>query len=159
MIKYPETYLHITRLNGRGEKEKQTLGEGVAFINGWEKFRFKTMELPWKNNERKVSCIPAGTYQVVRRVSTKYKLHFHILDVPERDWILIHPANYSRQLMGCIAPGKKFLDIDGDGLKDVTDSVATLKELLEIMPETFPLYIEDAISYISDLDPKTDKRT
>lgn len=159
MSKYPQTYVHITRLNGLGKEDKQTLGEGVAYVNGVEKLRFKSMELPWRDNERKVSCIPTGTYQVIQRRSTKYKLHYHILDVPNRSWILIHPANYARQLMGCIAPGRRFLDIDGDGLKDVTDSVATLKELLEVMPETFPVYIEDAISYISDLDPKTDKRT
>jgi Family of unknown function (DUF5675) len=64
-----------------------------------------TIELPWKNNQARVSCIPEGRYELVKRWSPKFNRHLQVLDVPRRDNILIHPANdASRELKGCIAP-------------------------------------------------------
>lgn len=123
--------------------DKQTTGYMVVFNerNGVE-YTCCTLELPWRNNERQISCIPTGTYKVVKRYSPKYKNHFHILDVPSRDFILIHQANYVRQLRGCISVGRTHTDIDGDGLVDTTHSVATMKELLDILPDEFEIVIE-----------------
>jgi len=65
---------------------------------------YKTIELPWKDNNRRISCIEEGTYQIVKRHSERFKDHLHLLDVPGRDWILIHPANDAQaELAGCIA--------------------------------------------------------
>ena len=124
--------------------DKQTLG----ILTVYDKLNFplwecRTLELPWKENQKRVSCIPTGEYKVVKRQSEKYKNHFHILDVPNRSYILIHPANYVRQLLGCIAVGWEHTDIDGDGLRDVTSSKACLKRLYEIMPDKFELEICD----------------
>lgn len=67
-----------------------------------------TIELPWKNNEKKVSCIPEGKYLIAKRFSAKHKFHFEVLDVPQRSLILLHPANYAlNELQGCIAPVSK----------------------------------------------------
>ena len=151
------TYLLLSRLNGLKENEVQTMGEMVAIVNHSEQVRCKTIELPWRNNQRRISCIPVGTYEVVKRTSKKYGDHFHITNVPDRSWILIHPANYSRQLLGCIAPGKAFADIDNDGLKDVTSSRDTLNKLLAVMPDKFTLIVNH-IKGIGDLDPKSEKR-
>ncbi|MBF0598046.1 DUF5675 family protein [Faecalibacter rhinopitheci] len=64
-----------------------------------------TIELPWKNNIKNISCIPEGTYQVVKRFSQKYKQHYLITNVSNRSLILIHPANFAlKELKGCIAP-------------------------------------------------------
>jgi len=64
-----------------------------------------TIELPWKNNVRRVSCIPEGRYELVKRYSKKFGWHLHVIDVEGRDLILIHPANDAlRELNGCIAP-------------------------------------------------------
>lgn len=93
-------------------------------------FRCFTLELPWKKNQPNVSAIPEGTYKVVKRYSAKYKNHLHLLDVPGRSFILLHEANFVRELQGCIAVGEKRLDIDKDGLIDVTSSVATKNKLL-----------------------------
>lgn len=109
---------------------KQTLG--TLFVldeNDNILFECFTLELPWKNNSRRVSCIPDGTYRVVPRWSQKYGQHLHILDVPGRDLILIHEANFVRQLQGCIAVGSSLMDIDGDGLTDVTHSINTKMKL------------------------------
>ena len=64
-----------------------------------------TIELPWKNNEPRISCIPEGTYGLVKRYSPRHQWHFEVKDVPGRQLILIHPANDAiSELQGCIAP-------------------------------------------------------
>ena len=73
-----------------------------------------TIELPWKNNETKVSCIPEGKYFIKKRYSKKFQWHLQVLDVKNRSLILFHPANNALQeLNGCIAPVTKF---SGSGL-------------------------------------------
>ena len=101
----------------------------------------RILELPDKQNKNRISCIPYGDYTVVKRNSAKYGDHFHILDVPNRSYILIHNANYVRQLLGCIAVGLSHTDIDGDGLRDVTRSKSTMKDLNRILPDKFNLEI------------------
>ena len=64
-----------------------------------------TIELPWLNNQRRISCIPEGEYILQKRFSPKFQWHLHLQDVPRRDLILIHPANDAKkELLGCIAP-------------------------------------------------------
>jgi hypothetical protein len=64
-----------------------------------------TIELPWLQNQRRISCIPEGEYVLQKRFSPKFKWHIHLQNVPGRDFILIHPANNARkELLGCIAP-------------------------------------------------------
>lgn len=78
------------------------------------KFICYTIELPWKQNETRVSCIPEGKYFISKRYSTKFKWHMEIVDVKNRSLILFHPANNAlRELNGCIAPVTK---ISGPGL-------------------------------------------
>ena len=64
-----------------------------------------TIELPWKNNQAGVSCIPEGRYELVNRWSPKFGRHLQIMHVSGREYILMHPANEAlRELKGCIAP-------------------------------------------------------
>lgn len=64
-----------------------------------------TIELPWLQNQRNVSCVPEGRYELRKRFIKKFGLHLLVVDVPDRSWILIHPANEAKtQLKGCIAP-------------------------------------------------------
>jgi hypothetical protein len=64
-----------------------------------------TIELPWRNNEVQRSCIPEGCYPVIPRSSDKFNNHLLLTNVPDRDLILIHPANNAiKELQGCIAP-------------------------------------------------------
>ena len=100
-----------------------------------ELMRFKGIELPWKENQRGKSCIPPGSYKAraVRRASNaRYALW--ILEVPGRSEIMIHTANFARQLLGCLAPGREFADIDKDGIMDVTRSRDVMKELETHIP-------------------------
>lgn len=100
-----------------------------------------TLELPWKDNATQVSCIPEGIYQVQTRKTDKFGLHYHVQNVPGREWILIHSANYVYQLLGCIIPGSRFVDLNKDGIPDITDSKATLNRLLAAVGKEFTLNI------------------
>lgn len=63
------------------------------------------IELPWIGNQQSISCIPEGTYLLRNRYSPRFKEHIEVLDVPNRSYILFHPANNAkRDLRGCIAP-------------------------------------------------------
>lgn len=124
-------------LNRFQSDAKQTLGE--LLFNGQEVA--KTLELAWNDNNNRISCIPEGVYKVVRRKSAKYGNHFHITNVPKRDFILIHNANYHYQLLGCIAVGRDHIDINKDGFLDVTQSKDTMQKLLKILPLEFELVI------------------
>ena len=93
------------------------------------KFICNAIELPWKNNETKVSCIPEGKYFIKKRYSNKFKWHLEVLDVKNRSLILFHPANNALlELNGCIAPVKK---LSGPGLGLMSrKAFAKLKELV-----------------------------
>jgi hypothetical protein len=63
------------------------------------------IELPWKNNERRISCIPEGSYSLKKCNSAKFGEHIEITGVENRNLILFHPANNAiKELNGCIAP-------------------------------------------------------
>lgn len=64
-----------------------------------------TIELPWKNNEKRKSCIPEGRYLLKEFHSKKHGFVLEVCDVPNRSAILIHKANDAKkQLLGCIGP-------------------------------------------------------
>ncbi|GGD35401.1 DUF5675 family protein [Flavobacterium orientale] len=72
-----------------------------------------TIELPWNDNARQVSCIPEGEYFIEKRYSSKYRWHMEVKGVPNRDYILFHAANHAlTELKGCIAP---VLTLSGPG--------------------------------------------
>ena len=85
--------------------EKSTIGR--LFING-ESF-CDTLENPWIDNQRSISCIPKGNYKVrlrlARESATRDYLHLLVQDVPNRDWILFHRGNTAKDTSGCILVG------------------------------------------------------
>lgn len=112
--------------------EKQTEGKMYIYTAQGELiFHALTIELPWRCNRRRVSCIPAGEYPTFLHHSPKFGHSLWVKNVPDRSEILIHKGNYHRDTLGCILPGKDFVDIDGDGSLDVTSSSKTVKLMLE----------------------------
>ena len=103
----------------------------------------RTIELPNKNNLKRFSCIPEGCYKVIKEQPQGHfnYIHFRVLDVPGRDGILIHIANYISQLQGCIAVGKDLVDINNNRLLDVNFSGKVLKKLVNLLPDKFSLEI------------------
>lgn len=72
-----------------------------------------TIELPWKENQRMVSCIPEGRYSLIERHTAKRGRHLMVKNVADRSGILFHPANDAlKELKGCIAPVS---ELTGDG--------------------------------------------
>ena len=126
----------------RTYKEKQTEGRLYVYNerNGVG-YSCDTLELPWLDNKKRISCIPEGEYDVIKHVSPKFGECFWILNVPDRSEILVHKGNYNRDTLGCVLVGKSLIDIDGDGNRDTTNSSATMKELLKILPNKFKLKI------------------
>ena len=106
------------------------------------KFICKTIELPWKNNETKVSCIPEGKYFIRKRYSKRFQWHLEIINVKNRSLILFHPGNNAlRELKGCIAPVTK---LSGPGLglmsrkafsklKNLVDPILDKNESVELI--------------------------
>jgi hypothetical protein len=121
--------------------DKQVTG-ALRILNGGKVLAtYFTLELAWKNNERKVSCIPKGNYTCVSRNSPKYGRHYHVTNVPNRDLILIHHGNYHTDILGCILIGKGRADLNKDGLMDVTQSKIAMAEFVAMMPDKFDLTI------------------
>jgi hypothetical protein len=76
---------------------------GTLFCS--DNFLCHTIELPWRDNKRNISCIPEGRYEIVTRYSSHFKHHLLVKGVPQRSLILLHPANNAlKELQGCIAP-------------------------------------------------------
>jgi len=89
-----------------------------------------TVELPWRDNQRSVSCIPEGEYEIEFTYSPKFKTNlWEIKNVPNRSGIRIHAGNFTRQIEGCILPGMVFGDIDRDGIIDVVQSGTALSKI------------------------------
>lgn len=111
---------------------KCTTGKGVATLNG-QTYHFNTIELPWKGNERRVSCIPEGVYKAKSHNSPKFGKTFWLQNVEGRSEILMHVGNFTSDLLGCIAPGTAHRDINGDGIMDVISSRVAMNQLLKML--------------------------
>lgn len=86
--------------------DESTIGE--LFING-ERF-CDTLELPYRNNQRSISCIPTGEYKVRLRLpresATRHYIHLLVKDVKDRSHILFHRGNTAKDTKGCILVGQ-----------------------------------------------------
>lgn len=100
------------------------------------------LELPWLENERGISCIPPGRYEVAymkESASGKYKDVYHVKDVPGRTGILIHMGNWAGDISlglksdtdGCLLPCMSFKTDDNGQLMGL-DSKTALQTLHEV---------------------------
>lgn len=85
-----------------------TTSDGVFGTLSVGDLRLYTVEDDWKNNEPSESCIPAGTYKIVRTIYHKggYET-FWITNVKGRERILIHRANTEEDVKGCVGVGTR----------------------------------------------------
>jgi hypothetical protein len=111
-------------------------------------FSCKTLELPWRENKRSISCIPSGEYIVKIRQSPRYGRIYWVTNVPERSWILIHSGNvagdvekgFRTHVQGCILLGKKHGILYNQ--RAVLNSRIIVKSFMRTMNyEPFKLYI------------------
>ena len=118
-----------------------TIGE--LFING-ERI-CDTLENPWRDNQRNISCIPEGEYPVRLRLpresASRDYLHLLVQDVPNRDWILFHRGNTAKDTSGCILVG---LGTEQDVVHNSVLAMDLLiKEILHLGGENINLIIKN----------------
>lgn len=89
-----------------------------------------TLEEPWRNNERSISCIPPGEYTAHRRLSPKRNAELFELDaVPGRSNIEIHVGNTTADTEGCILVGTSFGTVNGQ--HGIVESRAAFKRFMQ----------------------------
>ena len=121
--------------------KKSTIGE--LFLNG-ERI-CDTLENPWVDNQRNISCIPEGVYPVRLRLpresATRDYLHLLVQEVPNRDWILFHRGNTAKDTSGCILVG---LGTEQDVVHNSVLAMDLLiKEILHLGGENINLIIKN----------------
>ena len=117
----------------------QTLGNLLVYDqHGKLLFSCKSLERPWEDNQRNVSCVPSGRYELVFEWSNRFQQNlWELKGVPNRSECKIHSANFWFQLNGCIATGDMHVHINDDGAKDVRNSKDRLRAFHRAMhPET-----------------------
>jgi len=113
--------------------DKQTQSIFLLSKEGEPLCRGYMLELPWRENESNVSCIPPGEYCLKPRFTDDRGHHFMFVNVPDRTYILIHSGNYNHDTHGCLLPGTGFTDINEDGLLDVVSSREKLNQLVRLI--------------------------
>jgi len=99
-----------------------------------------TLELPWKNNQHDISCIPIGSYDCQWTFSPHLNRYtYEVLNVPNREGIRIHSGNFVSDLLGCIALGTAESDLNRDGMIDIMNSrwaIETFENIMDKQPFT-----------------------
>lgn len=123
--------LTITRTN---ENETNTLGYMVVTNNrGKILYNCVTLELAYKDNKKQISCIPKGTYRAVIMKSETFGEVVILKGVINRQGILIHTGNYSKDTKGCILVGKDIRYSEGIKEHFIEKSKITMGELITII--------------------------
>ena len=112
----------------------QSLGAVIIVNKGKVIYDNHLLELGWRNNQRNISCTPAGKYDLVKEYSPAFEMDlWEAKGIPNRSETKFHPANYNRQLKGCYAPGEARFDMDRDGEKDMVNSKDAFEEFMDAM--------------------------
>jgi hypothetical protein len=123
---------------------KDTLGR--LYIDG--KFYCYTLE----DEKREVKVkgdtrIPEGTYKVVFYDSPSHgKESLLIKDVPNFQYILIHPGNTEDDTMGCLLPGLRIGSLNGK--RAVLDSKTAFKKIYSVIAPAIKKGEEVTIKYM-----------
>lgn len=85
-----------------------------------------TIELPWRNNQRMISCIPTGVYPLAIVQSPKFGEVLSVSGILDRDLVRIHYGNWA----GDTSLGFKS---DSDGCIIVGTSAGILNNQLAVL--------------------------
>jgi hypothetical protein len=107
-----------------------------------------TLERPWIGNKRTISCIPRGTYALKPHnwedIDTlQFSKVWQLMNVPNRDAILIHAGNTVDDSKGCILVGMERGKLHGK------DAVLSSRKAIKILRESigkrdWQILIEDS---------------
>ena len=107
--------------------------------------QLQSLERPWVFNERKVSCIPSGTYLVKRHISPKFGECFKIQDVKGRSDILIHSGNVVGDTLGCVLVGLTSGTVDDSNTAMIYNSRKAMAVLLALIDKEIVLHISNGL--------------
>lgn len=133
----------------RNYKDNQTLGKLEVYDEDTGNLLWScvTLELPWKDNKVRESCILEGDHIVKKRYGYQSGnfdyTHYIIQDVEGRTYILFHIANFTEDLLGCIGVGQDFKWSASQNEYYITDSEATLEAMINVLGDEFILTIEE----------------
>jgi hypothetical protein len=131
----------ILRISDHGEAT-----HGVFLADG--RPELVTLERPWLNNARNISCIPDGAYRCVKTTNrhlgagTIIPVTFEIVGVPDRSGILFHAGNIVSQSEGCVMFGLQWDSEDSPFT--ILGSAAAMRRFNHLTKDNkeFPLTIE-----------------
>lgn len=101
------------RLKRNLSTDDGTLGTLTATNSKGDFLTLVSLELPWRDNRRSLSCIPEGTYDCVWHQSPRFGWCYMVTSVEGRSEILIHAGNWAGDVQkgrhsdvrGCILLG------------------------------------------------------
>lgn len=133
------------------ETDDGTPGTWVVKDTAWN---CNTLELPWRDNQPKLSRIPPGIYPA-RLMWSKHFMRdlYHLLDVPDREAIEVHNGTWAgdktkglaTDVLGCILQGLGYQRIDPHPLQlAIVNSRITVDSFIKHMDgKPFDLEIRD----------------
>lgn len=122
--------------------------QGVLILS--DRVYCNTLELPWRNNQPRRSCIPCGEYDVAIRQSPKFGAIYEVQLVPNRSYILTHSGNlagdvskgFLSHVEGCILLGSRWGIINKQ--LAILNSRPTVRKFMEEQDrKPFRLLVED----------------
>lgn len=144
--------------------ERKTITSKYVAGQFWEPFDAgkslicDSLELPWKQNQKNISCIPGN-----RTYRCKYnpdKKRFEVFNVPDRTDVQIHIGNQLSEIKGCILLGN-ITDWKAPFISDSTTAMDYLKSIVGF--DEFKLTIIDPTNITTLHPPLTepvgDRRT
>lgn len=102
-----------------------------------------TLERPWRDNQKSISCILPGSYTCERVISPKFGVTFEILNVFGRAEILFHKGNIQEDSHGCVLIGEQFGVLSNEPA--ILAAKEGFEEFMRITSsvDTFTLFIRD----------------
>jgi len=114
---------------------------GTLFFKGEQ--IANSVEREWLNNEKNISCVPGGDYDLIWHNSSKFG-NVIALSNPNvgvvvqgkglRTHCYVHAANFASQLQGCIALGSKF-STQHIGVIDSRNTIKKFNKLVLMNPK------------------------
>lgn len=136
----------------QAESDEGTFGTLRVYEGGALLYSCFTGELPNRDNQQNISCIPFGRYSCQPWHSKKFPDHYNVIRVPGREAILIHEGNfcgdktkgYKSNVAGCILVGRALGTIQGQ--KAVLSSRLAMNDLRDVLGENlFSLEIKESL--------------
>ena len=106
-------------------------------------FRCVVLELPYKGNLKRISCIPAGEYLCTIHESPRFGKVYKVHNVVNRSEILIHKGNTVNDTKGCLLVGSSYAVSNDGTVAVIHESKKAFSGLLGLGLTQFTLIIRE----------------